>query len=162
MNDELAHYGVLGMKWGVRRYRNYNGSYTKKGVARYDKAQSEYDTVKNKRKIGTATRADVRKAKRNLNYAYKKLKTDKKADQGKELYAKGKTITGNSAKTMTTEALIVAGGNIVAATLANLGNLRLASISGAVISVGGTTANAILAAKAHNENAKLRAYYAHH
>jgi len=63
---------------------------------------------------------------------------------------------------MTTEALIVAGGNIVAATLANSGNLRLASISGAVISVGGTTANAILAAKAHNENAKLRAYYAHH
>ena len=85
MNDELAHYGVLGMKWGVRRYRNYNGSYTKKGVARYDKAQSEYDTVKNKRKIGTATRADVRKAKRNLNYAYKKLKTDKKSGSRKRV-----------------------------------------------------------------------------
>ena len=36
--DCLAHYGVKGMKWGVRRYQNYDGSYTKKGLERY-KAQ---------------------------------------------------------------------------------------------------------------------------
>lgn len=29
--EYLMHYGVKGMKWGVRRYQNYDGSYTRKG-----------------------------------------------------------------------------------------------------------------------------------
>lgn len=30
----LIHYGILGMKWGVRRYQNKDGSYTKEGLDR--------------------------------------------------------------------------------------------------------------------------------
>ena len=33
-NDELYHYGILGMKWGVRRYQNKDGSLTKAGKRR--------------------------------------------------------------------------------------------------------------------------------
>lgn len=33
--DYLAHHGILGMKWGIRRYQNEDGSLTKAGKDRY-------------------------------------------------------------------------------------------------------------------------------
>ena len=35
--SELNHYGVKGMKWGVRKYTNEDGTLTKEGIAHYRK-----------------------------------------------------------------------------------------------------------------------------
>ena len=32
--NELSHHGILGMKWGIRRFQNKDGSLTSKGKTR--------------------------------------------------------------------------------------------------------------------------------
>lgn len=39
-SDELCHHGILGQKWGVRRYQNPDGSLTPEGKKRYLKSDA--------------------------------------------------------------------------------------------------------------------------
>lgn len=72
MNDELYHHGVLGQKWGVRRYQNKDGSLTPAGKKHLEKTERR-DTNKTRK---TLTR-HVAAGYRNLKIAALNADNDK-------------------------------------------------------------------------------------
>ena len=51
-NDYLEHSGVLGMKWGVRRYQNKDGTLTALGRKRAAKLAAKYNKLVGKKDSG--------------------------------------------------------------------------------------------------------------
>lgn len=194
MYNEIYHYGVKGMKWGVRRYQKYDGSYTRAGIKRfndslnkYEKADKRYKDAKtqykNANKSGSSTmglKTDMtnaklarKQAKSKLEKDYKHLKQDKLGDQGKKLYANGKTITSNNqvtgimlkigSLTLSAAAYNARTGNVGKITRQIIGNIGDKQLNQA-LAIAGTGAIAVGGAKSiidNSQNKKLRAYYAH-
>lgn len=48
-NNELMHHGIHGMRWGVRRYQNKDGSLTAAGRKRINQLDSEYQKLTGKK-----------------------------------------------------------------------------------------------------------------
>ena len=82
-NGELYHWGTKGMKWGIRRYQNKDGSLTPAGKKRY--AQEEAKLKEREKSIKGHERTKVKLAKLDAKKA--------------ELDAREKALNGSETKT---------------------------------------------------------------
>lgn len=82
MYDELYHFGVKGMKWGVRRYEDKSGHLTPAGKKRYD----DYDSKSSKKTSTTVKNHD------SQSKASKRV-SDKSADNFVDRHRTGLRVT---------------------------------------------------------------------
>lgn len=67
INEEyLEHHGILGMKWGVRRYQNKDGTLTAAGKKRAAKLESEYSKLMGEKKTSSDHSSSNKKTVKEL------------------------------------------------------------------------------------------------
>lgn len=98
MENELMHWGIKGMKWGVRRYQNKDGSLTPAGKKRYDKEMAK---LKEEEKIAK----NKLKTQAKLNKLDEKRKEVEALKSGKPIAKKTQQPSRPSVKDMSDDEL---------------------------------------------------------
>lgn len=184
-NDELEHHGILGMKWGVRRYQNEDGSLKPAGKKRYanryeraaaalerDKADFEKykDTgIQNKKGKTLVSREEVASIIDGLQKQIDKnvVKSDnleaKKLARGKELDDQRVSVKNIKTSTALKDLGVFAVGSTATNILSAMGFALDMPVASALANLGGTATIAGMAyvtAKGVQDVKSLRSYYA--
>lgn len=88
-SDYLAHHGIVGMHWGIRRYQNNDGTLTEAGKARYGTTQGAKDIRK------ALTSMDKESANVQYDYKVNEIKRQKLTDKANKAREKGKDEKAN-------------------------------------------------------------------
>lgn len=96
-NGELYHWGIKGMRWGVRRYQNKDGSLTVAGRKHYsaenEKLKAREKAIKGREKAAARqAKLDAKKAELDAREAALKNKKKPNADDEKAAASKPKTM----------------------------------------------------------------------
>ena len=73
-SDELYHHGVLGMKWGVRRYQNKDGSLTPAGKRKAAKLKTKYTELTGKQLRSSPSKTKSQNGKASSEVPKKSIK----------------------------------------------------------------------------------------
>lgn len=101
-STELYHYGVKGMRWGHRRYRNEDGSLNRKGIKKYAKAgyakDSRNSNASASRSVHKAySKALYKTSSKNQNEARAERYLADRKTEGRKKVAKSMAIVGGIA-----------------------------------------------------------------
>ena len=108
MDNSLIHYGTKGMKWGIRRYQNKDGSLTPAGKKRYSEDESEdYKKAHSGKSVKTMSDAELRSRLNRLQMEqqYSKLSSSD-VNKGKQFIDKA-IKAGATVATITSTALTI-------------------------------------------------------
>ena len=74
--NELYHFGIKGMKWGVRRFQNKDGTRTTAGKSRRKEYSSDYTESRTKKNIRSMSNEELKKRinRYQLENQYRSLK----------------------------------------------------------------------------------------